>query len=139
MPHSGWEWRFYGLFWVRSVSASKCRILDPVKDGCAFAGSLLVDNARISKKKVEIQRASSNCVLCSTIPPKLDIFRCGRGLLRPNTCKNSKYHQGIFAGYHARKGAFCYAKIRGDRPRCRSPPSALMFVPFKKLTTERKS
>ena len=122
MPHSGWEWRLYGLFWVRSVSASKCRCLDPVKAGCAFAGSSIVDNARISEKKVEIQSASSNCALYRTIPPALDVFHCSRGLLHSDTCKNSKYHKGIFADYHARKGAFCYAKIRGDKPRCRSPP-----------------
>lgn len=47
------------------------------------------------------------------------------------TWKNSVFHQGTFAGYYAREGAFCYVLIDGERPRCRSPPSALMSTHYK--------
>ena len=96
-----------------------------------FAGLFRVDFYRNFSKFVELLWVPPGFALYGFIPPGIGALLCGRALLNHGTCKNSKYHQGTFAGYHAREGAFCYACPCGDQPRCRSPPSALIFVQFK--------
>lgn len=96
-----------------------------------FVGLFRVDFYRNFSKFVELLWVPPGFALYGFIPPGIGAFQCGRSHLNHGTCRNSKYHQGTFAGYHAREGAFCYACLCGDQPRCRSPPSALIFVQFK--------
>lgn len=96
-----------------------------------FVGLFCVDFYRNFSKFVELLWVPPGFALYGFIPPGVGALQCGRPHLSHSTCRNSKYHQGTFAGYYAREGAFCYACLCGDQPRCRSPPSALIFVQFK--------
>ena len=87
------------------------------------AGRFQVDFFLLPSNNLELLWLPPGALCSCAIPPGLTAYLCGRGLLRPGAGKNCTFYQGTFAGYHVRKGAFCYAHRAGNRPRCRSPPS----------------
>ena len=87
------------------------------------AGRFQVDFFLLPSNNLELLWLPPGALCSRAIPPGLTAYLCGRGLLRPGAGKNCTFYQGTFAGYHVRKGAFCYAHRAGNRPRCRSPPS----------------
>ena len=106
----------------------------PAKTDLSLTGVFDVDFCCIYLKLVKLQKVPS--VFWDSISVK-----CWRYTLYWSyhiTWKISIFYQGIFTGYHVCKGAFCYAILGGDRPRCRSPPSALMFVPYLKQSLQMK-
>lgn len=99
-----------------------------------------VEFNRTVEKYVALLRISSVFAPCHVIPLGTALFCRACVPLHSFTWKNSIFYQGTFASYHARKGAFYYIFPAGDRPRCRSPPTALTTIRFKtKSETERKS
>lgn len=75
---------------------------------------------RLPSNNIELLRVPPGTLLCCAIPPGLAFFLHVLVPLPPGGGYNIITHQGILAGYHARRDAFFISL--NWRPRCRGPP-----------------
>ena len=81
----------------------------------------------------------AGAVQCWVLGPRVKAYFCAHIHAYFVAWKYSEFHQGIFAGYYARKDAFSYAVFGTEKPRCRSPPSWFCHLSHDYLKIERKS
>ena len=81
---------------------------------------------RLPTNNIELLRVPPGTLLCCAIPPGMAVFLHALVPLPPGGGYNIIAHQGILAGYHARRDAFFVFLYW--RPRCREPPCLRFFL-----------
>ena len=93
------------------------------------AGFFKLEIYRLPSNNIELLRVPPGAVLYCAISPGMAFFLRTLVPLHPGS-HTIVTHQGILAGYHARRDAF-FSSLNW-RPRCRGPP-CLRFFLFKNL------
>lgn len=103
-----------------------------------FARLFLVAFCRKMSKNLTCESellGTVQCCVCSVF----NVYFCAHFQFYSVAWKYSEFHQGIFAGYYARKDAFSCAVFGTEKPRCRSPPSWFCHLSHDYLKIERKA